>query len=89
MPQPATKPIRRSKALGHIIERSSYDQEHIQAVLQLPLVDVPAIRQAGLRVVVDAVNSVGGVVIPALLRALGVDVIELNCTPNGHFAHNQ
>ena len=76
------------EALGHIIERSSYDQEHIQAVLQLPLVDVPAIRQAGLRVVVDAVNSVGGVVIPALLRALGVDVIELNCTPNGHFAHN-
>ena len=75
------------EALGHIIERSSYDQEHIQAVLQLPLVDVPAIRQAGLRVVVDAVGSVGGVVIPALLRALGVDVIELNCTPNGHFAH--
>ncbi len=75
-------------ALGHVIERGSYDQEHIQAVLNLPLVDAEAIRKAGLRVVVDAVNSVGGVVIPALLRELGVEVIELNCTPNGHFAHN-
>ena len=74
--------------LGHVIERGSYDHEHIQAVLNLPLVDAEVIRKAGLRVVVDAVNSVGGVVIPALLRELGVEVIELNCTPNGHFAHN-
>lgn len=75
-------------ALGHVTERGSYDREHIQAVLNLPLVDAGAIRRAGLRVVVDAVNSVGGVVIPALLRELGVEVIELNCTPDGHFAHN-
>ena len=48
-----------------------------------------AIAQADLKIVVDAVNSVGGVVIPALLRALGVkEIIELNCEPTGHFAHN-
>ena len=71
----------------------SYDNEaidkHIARVLQLPLVDVKAIAEAGLRVAVDAVNSTGGLAIPRLLRALGVtDVVELNCDPTGHFAHN-
>lgn len=74
--------------LGRVIGRSSYDKEHIAAVLALPAVDAEAVRKAGLRVVVDAVNSVGGVVIPALLRELGVEVVELNCTPDGRFAHN-
>ncbi len=61
---------------------------HIQAVLELPLVNLPAIRDKKFRVVVDGVNSTGGIAIPALLRALGVEVIELYCEPNGQFPHN-
>lgn len=74
--------------IGHIVERQSFDRQHIEAVLTLPLVDVNAVKTKRFKVVVDAVNSVGGIVIPALLRALGCDVIELNCNPNGEFAHN-
>ena len=74
--------------IGHVIDRGSFDREHIESVLGLELVDVPAVKKAGLKVVVDAVNSVGGTVIPALLRAMGVDVVELYCTPNGEFPHN-
>jgi phosphomannomutase len=66
----------------------SYTDKHIEAVCQYPLVDVEAIYKAGFKVVVDAVNSVGGVVIPALLRALGVQVVELYCEPTGEFPHN-
>lgn len=74
--------------IGSVVVRESYDRQHIEAVLALPLVDVEAVRAARFKVVVDAVNSVGGVVMPALLRAMGVEVVELNCTPDGHFAHN-
>lgn len=74
--------------IGHVVERKPYDIEHIEAVLALPLVDVDAVRKARFKVVVDAVNSVGGVVIPELLRRMGVEVIELYCTPNGEFPHN-
>ncbi len=74
--------------IGHIVERQSFDQQHIQAVLSLPLVDVDVVKKKKFKVVVDAVNSVGGVVIPRLLRALGCEVIELNCNPDGEFAHN-
>lgn len=74
--------------LGQIVEKD-YTQYHIDQVLQLPLVRREAIAAANLRVVVDAVNSVGGIAIPRLLRALGVeDIIELNCDPTGQFAHN-
>ncbi len=74
--------------LGDIVEKD-YTQYHINKVLNLKLVNEEAIAKANLRVVVDAVNSVGGVVIPRLLKALGVNsVIELNCEPTGHFAHN-
>ena len=63
--------------------------EHIDAVLSLPIVNLPEIRAAGLKVVVDAVNSVGGIAIPALLEALGVrEIVRINCEPNGKFAHN-
>jgi len=56
--------------------------------LPLALVDVEAIKKAGFKVAIDAVNSVGGIVIPLLLKALGVkEVVEINCEPNGHFAH--
>ncbi len=74
--------------LGKIIERTSYDQQHIDAVLALPLVDVAAVRAAKFKVVVDAVNSVGGTIIPQLLKQMGVEVVELNCVPDGQFAHN-
>lgn len=68
---------------------NDYLQKHIDAVLNLKLVNVEAIRKAKLRVVVDCVNSVGGLAIPALLEALGVETIEkLNCEPNGIFPHN-
>lgn len=74
--------------LGEIIEKD-YTQYHIDEVLGLKLVNREAIAKANLKVVVDAVNSIGGVVIPGLLRVLGVkEVIELNCEPTGHFAHN-
>lgn len=74
--------------LGKVYTNTTYNRRHLDAVLALPLVDVDAIRNAHFTVAVDAVNSVGGVIIPQLLRALGVEkVIELNCTPTGDFAH--
>ena len=75
--------------LGHHLKNTTYNRRHIQKVMALDLVDVDAIRAANFTVAVDAVNSVGGVVIPQLLRALGVtNIIELNCDPTGNFAHN-
>ncbi len=74
--------------LGNVVSRESYDAAHIDAVMALPLVDTDTVRKRRFKVVVDAVNSVGGIVIPALLRRLGAEVIELNCTPDGRFAHN-
>ena len=75
--------------LGHVYENTTYNRRHIQQVLDLPLVDVEAIRAANFTVAVDAVNSVGGVVIPQLLEALGVkNILTLNCEPSGRFAHN-
>lgn len=74
--------------LGHVYTNNTYNAKHIDDVLALPLVDKEAIKNANFTVAVDAVNSVGGVVIPQLLRALGVkNVIELNCEPTGKFAH--
>ena len=73
--------------LGHITEHDFTD-EHIESVLALKAVDVPAIKAAGFRVVVDAVNSVGGIIMPRLLEKLGVKCIGLNCEPTGDFAHN-
>ena len=74
--------------LGNVISRVDFNDEHIRQVLALPLVDVEAVRARKFKVVVDAVNSVGGIVMPKLLRELGCEVIELNCEPTGHFAHN-
>lgn len=74
--------------IGKVIGRRPFMQEHIDMVLNLPAVDVDAVRAGGFKVVVDAVNSVGGVVIPALLEQMGVEVIRLNCEPTGLFAHN-
>ncbi len=75
--------------LGTITPNDTYLQKHIQAILDLPLVDKAAIVAANLKIVVDAVNSTGGTFVPALLRALGVqEITELYCEPNGHFPHN-
>ena len=74
--------------IGKVILREDFNPKHIAQVLALPLVDVEAVRKRKFKVVVDAVNSIGGVVIPALLRELGCDVVELNCEPTGEFAHN-
>ena len=75
--------------LGQVTEDFDAIDKHIQRVLELKLVDREAIAKAGFRVAVDAVNSTGGIAIPRLLRALGVNnVVELNCEPTGHFAHN-
>lgn len=74
--------------LGHVYKNDTYTRRHIEEVLNLKLVDTEAIRNADFTVAVDAVNSVGGVIIPHLLRALGVkNIIELNCEANGKFAH--
>ncbi len=70
------------------IENKNYTDIHIQDVLNLELVDVSAIKAATFSVAIDAVNSVGGTVIPALLKALGVaEIVEINCEATGHFAH--
>ena len=74
--------------IGKVHRREDFNAKHIEQVLALPLVNVEAVRQRKFKVVVDAVNSVGGVVIPALLRELGCEVVELNCDPTGEFAHN-
>lgn len=70
------------------VEEHDFTDEHLDAVLALPAVDVEAVRKAGFKVVLDAVNSVGGIIMPRLLRRLGVECVELNCNPTGDFAHN-
>ena len=75
--------------IGKLIRDDSYTQKHIDHVLSLDLVDVEAIRQAKFKVAIDCVNSVGGIVLPSLLRALGVETVYgLYCEPNGQFPHN-
>ena len=74
--------------IGKVILREDFNPTHIDQVLALDLVDVEKVKARKFKVVVDAVNSIGGVVIPALLRRLGCEVVELNCEPTGHFAHN-
>jgi phosphomannomutase len=75
--------------LGKIIPDHRYKERHIERILRLPLVDAPAIRAANFRVAIDCVNSVGGIVIPDLLYALGVkEIFKLHCNPHGNFSHN-
>lgn len=74
--------------LGKITEINDYMDRHIDEVLNLKLVDVDAVKQRKFKVVVDGVNSSGGIVIPALLQKMGVEVVKLYCEPNGHFPHN-
>jgi phosphomannomutase len=74
--------------LGAYRKKKNYITKHIKEVLNLDLVDVEAIKKANFKVVVDGVNSTGGIAIPALLEKLGVECIELYCEPNGKFPHN-
>lgn len=74
--------------LGEITKNDAYIDLHIEDVKNLDLVDVAAIKAAKFKVVVDGVNSTGGIAIPRLLEELGVKVVELYCTPNGEFPHN-
>ena len=74
--------------LGKITEIKDYIDRHIDEVLKLKLVDAEKVSNANFKVAVDAVNSTGGIAIPALLKKMGVEVIELYCEPNGHFPHN-
>ena len=74
--------------LGHYYEDNSFDDRHIESVLNLRLVDTEAIRKAGFKVCVDAVNSVGGIILPKLLEKLGVEYKVLYGEPTGDFAHN-
>ena len=75
------------ESIGKITKRD-FTQQHIDAVLSDSLVDISAIKNAKFKVVLDAINSVGGVTMPILLEKLGVECIELNCSPTGDFAHN-
>jgi phosphomannomutase len=74
--------------LGSIKEDQTSLEMHINAVLDHPLVEIDLIRSSGIKVVVDGVNSIGGIAIPALLKKLNIEVVELYCEPNGHFPHN-
>ncbi len=75
--------------LGSITDDESYIDKHIKEVLDMELVNADAIKKAGFKVAVDGINSTGGIAIPKLLKALGVDdVVEVNCEPTGEFAHN-
>ena len=74
--------------LGNYTFDDSFNDKHIEEVLKLDLVDVDLIKSVGFKVVVDAVNSTGGFMVPNLLEKMGVECIKLFCDPNGHFPHN-
>ena len=74
--------------LGTVQVIEDYIDQHIQMVLDMPVTQIEAIKSAGFKVVVDGVNSTGGIAIPNLCKALGVEVVELYCDPTGHFPHN-
>ena len=73
---------------GELVEKDSYIDIHINEILKLDLVDIESIKNRGYKIVVDAVNSTGGIAVPKLLEKLGVNVIKLYCDPTGDFPHN-
>ncbi len=75
-------------SIGRVKCYTDFNPTHIAQVLSMPAVDIEAVQARKLKVVVDAVNSIGGVVIPELLEAMGCEVVKLNCEPTGEFAHN-
>ncbi|MFP9114227.1 phosphoglucosamine mutase [Flavobacterium sp. RHBU_3] len=75
-------------SLGEVTPNDAYMDIHIDEVLELPLVNVDLVKEKKYKVVVDGVNSSGGIIIPKLLEQMGVEVVRLYCTPDGHFPHN-
>jgi len=75
-------------SLGKITKNETYIDLHIEEILNLSLVNVKAIKESNFKVVVDGVNSTGGIAVPLLLESLGVHAIKLFCKPTGHFPHN-
>lgn len=74
--------------LGNYTFDDSFNEKHIEEVLKLDLVDVALVKSARFKVVVDAVNSTGGFMVPNLLKKMGVECVKLFCDPNGQFPHN-
>lgn len=74
--------------IGFYKKKYNYFTKHIAEILKLPLIDIQSIQNSNFKIVVDGINSTGGIVVPMLLKLLGVEVIKLNCTPNGKFNHD-
>ena len=82
-------PFKEVRELGVIKTVNGYTDKHIEKIKEINLVDSFAIQKAGLKIVVDGVNSTGGLYVPDLLKALGVeDIVKINCEPTGWFTHN-
>ncbi|WP_185855410.1 phosphohexomutase domain-containing protein [Blattabacterium cuenoti] len=77
-----------SKNLGTLFCKNNYIQNHIEKIISLPIIDQNVIRKAKLKIVVDGINSTGGIAVPMLLKYLGVYTIKMYCNPNGNFSHN-
>ena len=77
-----------SNLVGEVIEKNNYIDDHIEKILELDLIDIDSIKRKNFKIVVDAVNSTGGIAVPKLLEKLGVNVIKLYCDPTGYFPHN-
>ncbi|WP_185876712.1 phosphoglucosamine mutase [Blattabacterium cuenoti] len=76
------------KKLGNVFNMKNYIQKHIDKILSLPIVEIDTIKKAKLKIVIDGINSTGGIAVPLLLKHLGVNVIEMNCDPHGDFIHS-
>ena len=80
--------LHQPEKIGELVEKDNYIDIHINEILKLDLVDIESIKNSGYKIVVDAVNSTGGIAVPKLLEKLGVDVVKLYCDPTGDFPHN-
>ena len=78
----------KSDSLGSYVFDDSFNDQHIEHILNLELVNVDLVKKSGFKVVVDAVNSTGGFMVPKLLEKMGVKCVKLFCEPNGNFSHN-
>tara|TARA_B100001123_G_scaffold109340_1_gene127288 strand:- start:910 stop:2292 length:1383 start_codon:yes stop_codon:yes gene_type:complete len=74
--------------IGEVVEKDNYIDHHIEKILKLDLIDIDSIKKKNFKIVVDAVNSTGGIAVPKLLEKLNVNVIKLYCDPTGDFPHN-
>jgi len=80
--------LNKTEKIGKLVEKDNYIDIHIDNILKLNLVDIKSIKKKNYKIVVDAVNSTGGIAVPKLLKKLGVDVVKLYCDPTGEFPHN-